>query len=155
FTGVMEGGRVAGMLKEAGIEVITGPVLQVPGRSSARYDEAYTNAYTMLKAGVKVALRTNDAENVRNLPFNAAYAASYGMGVEEALKCITIYPAEIFGIDKKYGSLEKDKIANIVITDGDPFEMKTKIHHVLIRGWDVPLESRHTLLYNEFLQRTP
>lgn len=155
FTGMAEGGRIASLLKEANIDVITGPVLSVPGRASARYDDAYTNAHRMLSAGIKVALRTNDAENVRNLPFHAGFAASYGMGTEEALKCITIYPAEIFGIDKKYGSLEVGKIANIIVANGDPFEPKTKISHVFIRGWNIPMESRHTLLYQEFLQRTP
>lgn len=155
FTGVAEGGRVASLLKEANVAVITGPVLSVPGRASARYDDAYTNAYRMLSAGVKVALRTNDAENVRNLPFHAGYAATYGMGIEEALKCITIYPAEIFGIDRRYGSLEAGKIANIIVANGDPFEPKTKILNVFIRGWQIPMESRHTLLYQEFLQRTP
>jgi imidazolonepropionase-like amidohydrolase len=155
FTGMAEGWRVADKLAAAGIEVITGPVLSIPGRENDKYDAAYTNAAKMQKAGVKVALRTNDAENVRNLPFNAGFAATYGMGVEEALKAITIVPAQIFGVADKYGSLEKGKVANLFIADGDPFEMKTRISHLFIRGWNVPLESRHTLLYDEFLERSP
>lgn len=155
FTGAAEGGRVADLLKKEEIEVITGPVLRVPGRSSAPYDEAYKNVSVMVKAGIKVAIRTDEAENVRNLPFNAAYAAAYGLGIEEALKCITIYPAQIFGVDSKYGSIEEGKIANLFVCDGDPFELKTKISRLFIRGWDVPLESRHTLLYDEFIQRSP
>jgi imidazolonepropionase-like amidohydrolase len=155
FTGVAEGGRVAELLATEKIEVITGPVLRVPGRASAPYDESYNNAAQMVKAGVRVAIRTDEAENVRNLPFNAAYAASYGLGIEEALKCITIHPASIFGVDKMYGSLEQGKIANLFVADGDPFEPKTKISQLFIRGWEVPLESRQTLLYDEFLQRSP
>lgn len=155
FMGVSEGWRVADKIAKAGIPVITGPVLDLPNRDNNRYDIAYANAGIMVKAGVKVALRTNEAENVRNLPFNAGFAAAYGLGIEEALKAVTINPAEIFGIDKHYGSIEKGKIANIIITDGDPFETKTQIERLFIRGWDIPIESRQTLLYDEFLERTP
>ena len=109
----------------------------------------------MAKAGIKVALRTDNAENTRNLPFNAAFAAAYGMGIENALRSVTLTPAEIFGVADKYGSLDKGKVANIIVADGDPFETKTKIEKLFIRGWSIPLESRQTLLYDEFLQRTP
>ena len=153
--GVAEGWRVADKIAAAGIEVITGPVLSIPGRDNDRYDAAYSNAAKMQKAGVKVALRTNDSENVRNLPFNAAFAAAYGMGVEEALKAITIVPATIFGVADQYGSISKGKVANLFIADGDPFETKTQISHLFIKGWSVPMESRHTLLYDEFLDRSP
>ncbi len=155
FTGVSEGWRVADSLAKYKIPVITGPVLQVPSRASDKYDVSYSNPGKMLKAGVKVAIRTNETENVRNLPFNAGFAAAYGMGIDEALRAITITPAEIFGIADKYGSLEKGKVANLFVCDGDPFETKTQIQHLFIRGWNVPLESRHTLLYDEFLERDP
>ena len=153
--GVAEGWRVADKIAKSGISVITGPILNTPRRENDRYDAAYTNAAKMSKAGVKVAIRTDNAENTRNLPFNAGFAAAYGMGIEEALKAITIYPAQIFGVADKYGSLEKGKVANILITNGDPFETKTKIEKIFIRGWDLPYESRQTLLYDEFLHRTP
>jgi imidazolonepropionase-like amidohydrolase len=155
FTGVAEGYRVAKELAEANIPVITGPVLSTPSRSSDSYDAPYANAGKMQKAGVKVALRTMEIENVRNLPFNAGFAAAYGMGIEEALKSITIIPAEIFGVDNRYGSIEKNKIANLLVSNGDPFETKTDIEHLFISGWKVPIENRHTLLYDEFLERTP
>lgn len=155
FTGVSEGWRVADSLAKYDIPVITGPVLKVPSRGSDKYDACYTNPGKMHKAGVQVAIRTNETENVRNLPFNAGFAAAYGMGVEEALKAVTIVPAEIFGIADKYGSLEKGKVANLFVCDGDPFETKTQIQYLFIRGWNVPMESRHTLLYDEFLERDP
>ncbi|PHN05422.1 amidohydrolase family protein [Flavilitoribacter nigricans] len=155
FTGVAEGWRVADEIAAAKIPVITGPVLSLPTRQSDRYNRAYTNAAALHKAGVKVALRTDDAENVRNLPFNAGFAAAYGMGKEEALKAVTIVPAEIFGLDDQIGSLEKGKIANLFVTDGDPFEPKTQIKHLFISGYNIPLDSRHIRLYNEFLDREP
>jgi imidazolonepropionase-like amidohydrolase len=155
LTGVDEGWRVADKIAAAKLPVITGPVLSIPGRGYVRYDANYTNANKLLKAGVKVALRTDGSENVRNLPFEAGFAAAYGMGVEEALKAITIVPAEIFGVADKYGSIEVGKVANMFVSTGDPFEMQSAIEHLFIKGWTVPIESRHTLLYNEFLHRSP
>lgn len=155
FTGVAEGWRVADKIAKANIPVVTGPVQGMPTRPSDRYDRPYANAGAMHKAGVKVALRTNDSENVRNLPFHAGFAAAYGMGKEAALKAITINPAEIFGIADQLGSLEVGKSANILVTDGDPLETKTQIKHLFINGWQVPIDSRHIQLYEEFLERSP
>ncbi|MBK9567787.1 MAG: amidohydrolase family protein [Saprospiraceae bacterium] len=155
LTGVSEGWRLADKIAKAKIAVITGPVLAVPGRDNDRYDASYANAGKMSKAGVKVAIRTDGSENTRNLPFNAGFAAAYGLGIDEALKAVTIYPAEIFGVADKYGSLEKNKVANLFVSTGDPFETKTQIEHLFIKGWKIPMESRHTLLYDEFLERTP
>lgn len=155
LTGVAEGWRVADSLAASGIPVITGPMLAMPTRSSDSYDQAYKNAGIMQKAGVKVALRTMEAENVRNLPFNAGFAAAYGMGKEEALKAVTIVPAEIFGVADQVGSIEPGKKANLFVATGDPFEPSTQIQHLFIDGWKIPIESRHTLLYDEFIQRAP
>lgn len=155
LSGVGEGWRVADEIAKANIPVITGPVLALPSRDYDRYDKAYANAGLMKKAGVKVAIRTRDSENVRRLPYNAGFAAAYGMGREEALKAITIVPAEILGVADKFGSIEVGKVANIVVTDGDILETKTNIKHVFIAGWQIPLVSRHTQLYDEFLKRDP
>jgi imidazolonepropionase-like amidohydrolase len=155
LTGVAEGYRVATDIAVAGLPVIVGSLQSRPMRAYDKYDAGYTNAGKLHKAGVLVALKTDEAENARNLPFHAGFAAAYGMGKEEALKAITINPAKIFGLEKLYGSLEKDKIANIIVADGDPFEMKTRILYLFINGWSVPLESRQTLLYEEFLKRNP
>lgn len=155
LTGCREGWRVAGDIAKAGLPVIAGPVLALPSREYDRYDKAYANPGLMKKAGVKVALRTSETENVRNLLFNAGFAAAYGLGREEALKAVTIVPAEIFGVSDKLGSIEVGKTANIVVSDGDPFETKTNIVHVFIDGWQIPMVSRHTQLYDEFLKREP
>ncbi|MDN3204558.1 amidohydrolase family protein [Algoriphagus sediminis] len=155
FMGCDEGWRVAEELAESGIPVIAGPVQDLPTRSSDRYDAAYANPGKMMKAGVKVAIRTNEVENVRNLPFHAAYAAAYGMGKEEALKAVTIVAAEIFGVDDKYGSIEEGKMANLLVSTGDPFETSSDIMHVFIEGYRIPLSNRHIRLYQEFLERDP
>lgn len=155
LTGVREGFRVTDAIKESGYPVIVGPILGMPSRPSDRYDLGYTNVSKLHKAGIKIAIRTNETENTRNLPFNAGFAAAYGLGIDEALKAITINTAEIFGVSDKYGSLENGKKANLFICDGDPFETKTQIQHLFIEGLKVPIESRHTLLYDEFLERSP
>lgn len=155
LTGVAEGWRVAEEIAEAGLPVITGPVLSTPTRGSDAYDTAYKNPGLMQKAGIKVALRTMDTENSRNLPYNAGFAATYGMGREEALKAITINAAEIMGVGDQLGSIEVGKKANIFVSTGDPFQTSTKILDVFIDGYKIPMTSRHTELYDEFLNRTP
>lgn len=151
--GVLEGYMVADEIAKSGVPVVAGPVLSLPGRDYVRYDVNYKNPNALLKAGVKVALRTNENENTRNLPFHAGFAAAYGMGQDEALKAVTLTPAEIFGVSDKYGSLEKGKVANVFVTNGDAFETKTQVEYLFIDGYNVAIESRHTLLYDEFLER--
>jgi imidazolonepropionase-like amidohydrolase len=155
FTGVSEGWRVADKLAKANIPVITGPVIDLPTRTSDRYDRPYANPGLMKKAGVKVAIRSNSTENARNLPFHAGFAAAYGMGREEALRAITIVPAELLGVADHLGSLEVGKSATLFASSGDPMEPRSQIVHVFIDGWQIPLDSRHIQLYQEFLKRSP
>lgn len=154
--GVAEGWRVADEIAKANVPVLAGPVLDLPARDYDRYDKAYQNPGLMKKAGVKVAIRTVDGNlNYRNLPYHAGFAAAYGMGREDALRAVTIVPAEIFGVSDKIGSIEQGKIANLFVCNGDPFETKTQVSQVFIEGWQMPMVSRQTLLYDEFLQRDP
>ncbi len=155
LTGVSEGWRVADEIAAANLPVITGPVLALPTRQSDSYDAAYANPGILHKAGVKVAIRTNDTENSRNLPYNAGFAAAYGMGREAALEAITINAAEIMGIGDKLGSIEKGKKANLFVSTGDPFETSSQIVSVFIDGYLVPMKSIQTDLYDEFLNRVP
>lgn len=155
LVGVSEGWRVAEEIAEAGIPVITGPVQSTPTRASDRYDRPYANAGLMSKAGVKVAITSGETENVRNLPFNAGFAAAYGMGKKAALEAVTINPAQMFGVADKIGSLEVGKDANLFVATGDPFETKTKIAHLFIGGYQIAIDSRHIQLYHEFLERSP
>ena len=152
FSGVSEGWRVAEQLAEAEIPVIA-TALVTTSRSSDHYARPYQNAGLMANAGVHVSLSTFNTENVRNLPFHAGYAATYGMGVEEALKAVTINPAEMWGVADKLGSIEVGKHANLFLVDGDPFETTSTIKDVFIRGYRIPMVSRHTQLNEEFLNR--
>jgi len=153
LSSVQEGWRVADKIAEAKVPCLVGPVLRTIARSYESYATSYENAGKLHKAGVMVAIRTGETENVRNLNFNAGYAATYGLGTEEALKAVTINPAKIFGADDKIGSIEKGKMANLMITNGDPFEPKTTIEAVFINGFKIPMISRHTQLYEEYIDR--
>ncbi len=157
LTGVAEGWRVGEEIAKANIPVITGGVIAIPNRDYDRYDQAYANAGQMKKAGVKVAIRSQEDGNgnYRNLPYHAGFAVAYGMNKEDALKAITIVPAELFGVADKLGSIEVGKNATLFVADGDPFETKTQIKHVFIDGWQMPMVSRQTLFYDEFLKREP
>ena len=153
LSGVENGWTVAEEIAEANIPCLVGPVLSIPSEDYMDYQAAYRNAAKLLDAGVQVALMTQDAENVRNLPFNAGFAATYGMTIEEALKAITITPAKIFGVDNKIGSIEKGKVANLFIAEGDPFEPMNHIEQVFIDGFKIPMTNRHRQLYEQFLDR--
>jgi imidazolonepropionase-like amidohydrolase len=153
ISGGAEAYRVADQLKAKNIPVLVGPVLRMPVREDDPYDAAFTNAGLLSKAGVKIAFQTNDSAYSRNLPYHAGMAAAFGLPKEEALKAVTIYPAEIFGIADRIGSIEQGKIANLIVTDGDPLEIRTQIKHVFINGRDIPLTSRHTELYEKYKAR--
>ncbi|MFN1834026.1 amidohydrolase family protein [Balneola sp. MJW-20] len=152
FYGVNEGWRVAEEIAEAGIPCLVN-TLYTPTRGYDNYQRPYQNPGLLHEAGVKVAIATGETENVRNAPFNAGYAATYGLGKEEALKAITINAAEIFGVEDLLGSLEEGKQANLLISDGDPFEPLSQIEQVFIKGYKIPMDSRHIQLYEEFLDR--
>jgi len=152
LSGAEEGFRVADEIAEAGLPVIVS-TLYTPARSYDNYQRPYQNPGLLHEAGVKVLITSFETENVRNLNYNAGYAATYGLGVEEALKAVTINPAEAFGADDRLGSLEVGKQANLFISDGDPFEPLSTIEQVFIKGYKIPMVSRHTQLYEEFLNR--
>ncbi|GAB5537171.1 MAG: amidohydrolase family protein [Rubricoccaceae bacterium] len=159
LTGVAEGWRVADEIVSAGLPVITGPVTALPTRQSDRYDRPYTNAALMARDGVQVALRTSETENVRNLTFQAGFAVAHGQDFgftrQNALEAITITPARMFGLADDLGSIEVGKLANLFVSSGDPFEPATQITDLYIGGRRIPMVSRHTELYDEYLNRSP
>lgn len=149
-----EAAQVADKLKAKNVAVVLGAVLDLPDKEDDPYDSSYARAGELHKAGVKFCFTTSDtATDVRLLPFHAGTAAAFGLPKEEALKAVTIYPAQIFGIDKLVGSLETGKMANLIVTDGDPLELRTRIKHLFINGKPVDLTSKHTRLNDKFKDR--
>ncbi|MFN8003042.1 MAG: amidohydrolase family protein [Acidobacteriota bacterium] len=151
--GADEAWKVAPLLKEKNVPVIIGPVTDLPNNEDDAYDINYAHAAKLHQAGVRFAFQTNDAAYVRNLPYQAGTAAAFGLPKEEALKAVTLYPAQIFGVDKMVGSIETGKLANLIVTDGDPLEFKTNVKHMFIAGKPVDLSSRHSKLYDKFKDR--
>jgi imidazolonepropionase-like amidohydrolase len=143
--------RVADELKRRDIAVITGTTLATPGRDEP-YDDAFTLPLKLQQAGVRFAIGDGgtNPSNARNLPYVAAMAAAFGLPAEEALKAITLYPAQILGVADLVGSIEPGKAADLVVTDGDPLEITTTVEQVWIAGRAIPMESRHTRLFEKY-----
>lgn len=140
-------------IKSRNIAVILGPILSLPQREDDAYDLLFTNAKLLHDNGIRFSIQTADAHNARNLPYHAATAAAFGLPKDVALRSVTIAPAEIFGVADRFGSLEVGKSASLIVTDGDPLEIRTTVQRVFIAGEEIPMESRHTLLYRKFANR--
>jgi imidazolonepropionase-like amidohydrolase len=146
--------KIAGLLKEKNVPVILTGILDLPAREDDFYDVLYENASRLQQAGVRFCISTGDnGANVRNLPFYAGMAAAFGLPKAEALKAVTLYPAQIMNVADRLGSIEVGKMANVVVTDGDLLEARTHIRHLFIDGRAIPLTSRHTDLYDAFKNR--
>ena len=153
LTGAEDVRPVIPELKRRDIPVILGPILDLPPREDDPYDLLFANAAALHEAGVRFAIRSDEDHNARNLPYHAAACAAFGLPKDEALKAITIYPAQIFGVADRVGSLEVGKIANVIVTDGDPLEIVTNVKRLFIGGEEIALDTRHTLLYEKFRRR--
>ena len=128
-----EGYKIADILADKGIPVTAGPILFSRMKYELK-DMTPRNPGLMAKAGVKVAIQTDEMSAVKYLPINAALAVREGMPEEEALKAITINPAEIIGVADRVGSLEVGKDADLVIFSGHPFDYRTVAELVLVDG---------------------
>ena len=161
FKAVLVGGRDAWMTAELlasnNIPVIFEHVFTQPARDSDSYDVHYKASAVLHKAGVKVitslGATTFDAALIKNLPYQAAQAVGFGFPHDEALKSITLYPAQVVGVADRLGSIEPGKEASFVVTDGDLLDIRTHVKQVWISGKEVSLETRHTRLYEKYKNR--
>jgi imidazolonepropionase-like amidohydrolase len=132
--------------------VIVGSIYDAP-KSNERYDTQFSVPAELAKRGVKIAFASYDAHQSRNLPYAAGYAVAFGLPYDEAIKALTINPAEIWGIADQYGSLDVGKVANVVIANGDPLDVKTDVKQVFIAGREIPMVSRQTQLRDAYMKR--
>lgn len=153
LAGVRRPGNTLADLKARGIPVILPPTQELPLEEDDPYDDAFTLPARLHKAGVKFAFGSFGNQFARNLPYQAATAVAFGLPYEEGLKAVTLYPAQIWGVDAMVGSLEKGKWADLMVTTGDPLEVRTEVKMLFIKGRKVDLESRHTRLYKKYLAR--
>jgi len=131
------------------LPVIVGSIYDIPNNGE-RYDAEYSWPAELQKRGVKIAFASYDSHNARNLPYAAGYAVAYGLPYDEAMKALTISPAEIWGVADQLGSLDVGKTANVVVANGDPLDVRTDVKKVFIAGRDIPLVSKQTQLRDEY-----
>ena len=153
LAGAAEGWIMPQEIAAAGVPVLVEPMDNIPSFDALGI--RYENAPLLAKGGVKVALMETATENTRDLRQQAGNAVASGMTWEQALRAVTLTPAEIFGVADRYGSLEAGKVANVVVWTGDPFDFATGVEHVFIRGRDIPLRSRQTELLERYRTLPP
>jgi hypothetical protein len=145
IVGGQEAWKASDELKKNNIPIIFTNIYSLPVRDDDPYDSLFDVPSKLLAAGVKFAISTGDiGPEARDLPYHAGLAGAHGLSPEEALKSVTLYPAQILGVADRLGSIEVGKMANVVVTDGDILDPRTNIKHMFINGRLIPLTSRHT-----------
>lgn len=159
---VIVGGRdahlVAELLKQHDVPVIIVATHKFPKRTDSPYNESYTQPALLEKAGVRWAIASGEeTPHERNLPYHVAQALAHGepLGLthDAAVKSITLTPAQILGVSNRVGSLEVGKDATLIITDGDPLEVRTHTEMAFIQGKTLDMSSKHTALYRKYLEK--
>ncbi|HVV00603.1 MAG TPA: amidohydrolase family protein [Verrucomicrobiae bacterium] len=149
--------REAALLAERKIPVVYSHIYTLPPRDSDSYDVQFHAPAVLEKAGVRVVFgngrSTMDAALTKNLPYLAAQAVAFGFPSNEALKGITLYPAELAGVSDRLGSIERGKDATLFSCDGDILDIRSHVTHLWVRGEEVSLENRHTRLYQKYRNR--
>jgi imidazolonepropionase-like amidohydrolase len=143
----------AALLKKHRVPVVVSTLHRVPQRRGDPYDAAYSLPGRLHAAGIEFCIASRSTSNARNLPCEAAMAAAFGLSPEEALKAITLYPAQIFAVDDRVGSLDAGKDATLIVTDGDPLETPTHVEAAFIQGRRVDLDNRHKRLSRKYEEK--
>jgi imidazolonepropionase-like amidohydrolase len=147
--GLTHAGPIVDEIASWHVPVIFGPIYTEP-HDNERYDAVFKVPAELQKRGVKVIFASYDAHNARNLPYAAGYAVAFGLPHDEALKGVTINPAEIWGVADQLGSLDVGKTANVVVATGDPLDVTTDVKQVYIQGQPVPMVTKQTILRDEY-----
>jgi len=145
--------KVKDLLKDKKIPVILGPTLREPHEEDAAYDREMTQPAELQAAGIPIAFSSFGAGFSRRLSQYAGTAVAYGLPHDEALKAVTINAAQMLGISDQVGTIEPGKLGNLIVTDGDPLEIKTQVRYLFIKGQLTSLENRHHQLYEEYRNR--
>ncbi len=155
LVGGEEGWMLADRIAAAHVPVITGALDNIPS-SFATLGARQENAALLRKAGVEIALSTGgESFNVRNLKQHAGNAVAYGLSWDDALRAVTLTPAEILGVAASVGTLQPGRDANVVVWDGDPFEFGTQAVRVLVHGREIRQRSRQDLLMERYKSAPP
>ena len=150
-----EGWLVADKIAAAKVPVMVGASNNIP-QSFATLGARQENAALLRRAGAMVVINGGaDAFNARNVKYEAGLAVSYGMPWDDALRAVTLTPAEAFGVSDRVGSLQPGRDATLVIWDGDPFELSTRAEKVYVRGKEVQRPSRQDELMRRYRSLPP
>ncbi len=149
--GGAEAWQVADRLARAKVPVLTGALANIPS-SFATLGARQENAALLRKAGVQVVLTSDPGETfrARTIRQHAGNAVAYGLPWDEALRAVTLTPAEVFGVADAVGSLQVGRDANVVVWNGDPFEFTTRATHVFVKGREARSTSREDLLTERY-----
>jgi len=153
LAGGAEAWKVKNLLKEKNIPVILQPTQSLPREEDDPYDKPFTNPGELHSAGVKIAFASFDSSASRRLPYEAANAVPYGLPHEEALRAVTLYPAQIFGVTDQLGTIEAGKLADLIVTTGDPLEIQTEVRYLFINGQLTSTDNKQRQLYEKYRQR--
>ena len=145
--------KEADLLADKQVPVILNSVQALPAEEDDPYDGPFAAPGELHRAGVPIAFGTFDASNARALPYEAATAVAFGLEAEAALRALTLGAAEVLGLDDRLGSIDPGKWANLIVTDGDPLEVRTAVRHVIVHGRDVDLSNRHSRSYDLYRSR--
>ncbi len=155
---IIVGGRDAhlctDLLVETGTPVIVGGAFDFPKRADSPYDEPYTLAAKLDRAGVDWALTmAGRFGHERNLPDAAAICVAHGLDHDAALEGITLAAARILGVDDRIGSIEQGKHATLIVTDGDILDVRTTLHSAYIQGRTIDLDNKQTDLRDTYMEK--
>jgi imidazolonepropionase-like amidohydrolase len=145
--------KVIPLLQQHKIPVVLGPTFTLPLDDDDAYDRSFTTPAELYKAGIPFAIASFSARQSRNLPFQAAAAVPYGLPQDQAYRAVSLSAAEIFGVANRLGAIAEGKIADLIVTDGDPLEVTTKVTQVFIDGKPVSLDTRQKQLYEKYANR--
>jgi len=150
--------RIADKLRDKQIPVILTRILALPRREDEPYDTPFTEALRLHEAGVDFCIGSTGsrfgAAMTRDLPNHAAMAAAFGLPRDEAMRALTASPARIIGLGDELGSIEVGKSASLILVDGEPLEIRTRVEHAFIDGRPVDLkDNRHDRLYERYRAR--
>lgn len=152
--GAREAWKVVEAIQHAGVPVVLGPIWALPSSEFDPFDSVFAGPAVLARAGIPFAIACADPENERNLPFQAATAVAYGLPPEEGARAVTLYPAQILGLDDELGSLRNGNRADLVVTDGHLLEITSNVEHLFIDGARIDhTDNRQTRLYERFLKR--
>jgi len=153
LAGGTEAWKEKDLLRSRSVPVILRPTLGGPTEEDDAYDRLLTQPEELRAAGIKIAFGSFDNSFARRLGQNAANAVAHGLPYEEGLKAVTLYPAQMFGLDAQLGTVETGKTANLIVTNGDPLEVTTDVRYLFIKGQLTSTDNKQKALYEKYMNR--